>query len=102
MGTNLWDLGCCRNIKTRWLSMLVLAIKLMNEYKPLLVKLHEDATVRRSKHIATKCYSGLTDVQIMVGLACITPMLCTTNNLMKAAQKNDIFVCDYLAAVKTL
>jgi hypothetical protein len=38
----------------------------------------------------------------VVGLACIMPMLRATNSLMKAAQKNDIFMCDYLAAVKTL
>lgn len=61
--------------------MLALAIKLMNKYKPLLVKLHKDATVWRSKEIATKCYSGLTDVQIMVGVACIMPMLRATNSL---------------------
>jgi hypothetical protein len=92
----------CRNIKTRWLSILVPAVRLMNEYKPLLAKLHVDATVRKPKNIARKCYSGLTDVQIVVGLACILPMLWATSSLMKAAQRNDVFISDYLAAVKTL
>jgi hypothetical protein len=92
----------CRNIKIRWLSMLAPAVRLMNEYKPLLAKLHVDATARKSKNIARKCYSGLTDVQIVVGLACILPMLRAASSLMKAAQRNDVFISHYLAAVKTL
>jgi hypothetical protein len=82
--------------------MLAPRVRLMNEYRPLLVKLHQDATVKKPKKIATKAYSGLTDVQIVVGLGCLLPMLKATNALMKAAQHNEVFVCDYLAGVKTL
>ena len=49
-----------------------------------------------------KAYNGLTNVQIIVGLACILLMLKATNTLMKAAQNNEVFVYDYLARVKTL
>jgi hypothetical protein len=58
--------------------------------------------VKKPKKIATKAYNGLTDVQIIVGLACILPMLKATNTLMKAAQNNEVFVCDFLVEVKTL
>jgi hypothetical protein len=82
--------------------MLAPSMQLMNKYRPLLVKLHQDAIVKKPKKIATKAYSGLTDVKIVVGLACLLPMLKVTNALMKAAQHNEVFVCDYLVRVKTL
>jgi hypothetical protein len=82
--------------------MLAPVVRLMNEYKPLKAKLHVDATALKSKNIARKCYNGLTDIQIVVGLACILPMLWAASSLMKAAQCNDVFIFDYLAAVKTL
>jgi hypothetical protein len=82
--------------------MLAPAVRLMNEYKLLLLKLHEDATVRKPKKIAVKCYNGLTDVQIILGLSYIIPMLRLANQLMKYGQRNDVFVCDYLASVKCL
>ena len=38
----MWDVFmACGNINTCWLSMLAPAMRLMNEYKPLLTKLHE-------------------------------------------------------------
>jgi hypothetical protein len=80
--------------------MLKPAIRIMNEYKPLLVKLKEDASVKNPTKLSLKYFSGLTDVQIIVGLTCLMPMLRMANGLMKATQKNDVFVCDYLAAIK--
>jgi hypothetical protein len=50
--------------------------------------------VKQPKKIAMKAYNGLIDVQIVVGLAYILPMLKATNALMKAAQNNEVFVCD--------
>jgi hypothetical protein len=82
--------------------MLAPATRLMNEYKPVLAKLHQDATLKKPKKIAEKCYSGLQDVQIVLGLACLMPMLRGANTLMKYAQQIDVFVCDYLGAVKQL
>jgi hypothetical protein len=74
----------------------------MNECKPLLMKMHLDANVRKSKELAVKCFNGLRDVQIIVGLASMMPMLQLANKLMKYSQGNEVFVCDYLAAVKQL
>jgi hypothetical protein len=91
-----------RNIKTRWISMLVPTVRVMNEYRTLLVKFHQDSNMRKLKKIAVKCFTNLVDVQIVIGLAYIMPMLRLTQSLMKYAQRNDVFVCDFLAGVKTL
>jgi hypothetical protein len=55
----------------------------MNKSKPLLLKLHVDAKVNKPKGIAVKCYNNLIDVQIILGLSCIIPMLRMANQLMK-------------------
>jgi hypothetical protein len=80
--------------------MLVPAICLMNEFKPLLVKLKQDTNIKKPKNLAVKCFSGLTDVQTIVGLASLMPMFRLANKLMKHRQRNKVFVCDYLAAIK--
>jgi hypothetical protein len=72
-----------RNIKTRWLSMLAPAVRIMNEYRPLLVKMSKDAGVKKPTALATKCFQHLTDIQVLLGLAAILPMLRLANKLMK-------------------
>jgi hypothetical protein len=91
-----------RNIKTCWISMLAPVVRVMNEYRTLLVKFQQDSSVRKPKKIAEKCFTNLVDVQTIIGLACIMPMLRLTQSLMKYAQRNDVFVCDFLAGVKRL
>jgi hypothetical protein len=59
--------------------MLAPAVRVMEEYKPLLVKLKTHATMRKPKKLAVTCYSELCDVQIIVSLACIMPMLTKAN-----------------------
>jgi hypothetical protein len=90
------------NIKTRWMSILAPVVRVMNEFKPLLVKMNENATVRKPKALAVKCWLHLTDVKVVVGMACLMPMLHLANKLMKLAQCNDVYVCDYLTVVKKL
>jgi hypothetical protein len=86
-----------KNIKTQWISMLSLAIRVMNKYKTLLVKISQDVETMAT---AKTCFSDFTDIRIVLGLACIMPMLCTVHSLMQYAQKNDVFICDFLAAIK--
>jgi hypothetical protein len=90
-----------RNIKTRWLSVLAPTVRVMTEFKPLLVKIHQDATTKKPKKISTTCDSHLTDFKIIVGLTCLLPMLCVTNKVMKFAQATDVYVCDFLVAIKS-
>jgi hypothetical protein len=63
-----------RNIKTRWISMLSPAIRAMNEYRTLLVKMLEDSKLKKEKvqaKNATICLNHLTDIQIVLGLTSI-------------------------------
>jgi hypothetical protein len=72
--------------------MLVHAAQLMNKYKPLMLKLQEDAIVRKPKRIVVKCCNGLTNVQIILDLSCIIPMLRLAKQLMKHGQTNNLCV----------
>jgi hypothetical protein len=94
-----------RNIKTRWISMLSPAIRAMNEYKTLLVKILGDSKLKKEKmqaKNATICLNHLTDIQIVLGLTSLLPMLRLSQSLIKFAQKQDAFVCDFLAAVQVI
>jgi hypothetical protein len=42
--------------------MLKPTVRIMNEYKPLLVKLKEDASVKNPTKLSLKCFNGLTNV----------------------------------------
>jgi hypothetical protein len=46
-----------RNIKTCWISMLARIVRVMNEYRTLLVKFQQDSSVRKPKKIAVKCFT---------------------------------------------
>ena len=61
------------------LNMLASTMSVMEEYKPLLVNLKIDATMKKPKKLAVTCYSELRDVQIIVSLACIMSMLTKAN-----------------------
>jgi hypothetical protein len=74
-----------KNIKTRWISMLALDVRVINEYKKLFVKFQQDSSLRKPKKIAMKCFTYLVDVQTVLRLACIMPMLRLTQSLMKYA-----------------
>jgi hypothetical protein len=43
---------------------------------------------------------NLCDVGTILGLPCVLPMLESINALMKFVQTKDVFVCDYIAAIK--
>jgi hypothetical protein len=86
-----------RQVKTRWLSMISPAIRVMNEYKTLVVKMMEDQDDMES---AKTSFHHLIDVQIVVSLPCLVPMFKCLHSLMQLGQKRDIFIYDYLSALK--
>ena len=86
-----------RQVKTRWLSMMSPAIRVMNEYRTLVVKMMEDQQDVESAKIS---FQHLIDVQIVISLSCLIPMLKCLHTLMQLGQKRDIFICDYLTALK--
>jgi hypothetical protein len=64
--------------------------------------MHEDATKKKPLKLVVTYNNHLTDIKIVVGMACLMPMLRGANKLMKLAQANDAYVCEYLIAVKKL
>jgi hypothetical protein len=40
------------------------------------------------------------DVKLLISPFCMLPMLETIHGVIKFAQKGDIFVCDYVVAIK--
>ncbi len=77
--------------------MLNLAIHVMNEYHVLLVKMQQGSSIVQ---VAMTNLEHLVDIQIMLGLSCLLPFLRSIHSLMKFAQKCNVFVCDYLVAMK--
>jgi hypothetical protein len=81
----------------------------MEEYKTLLVKMCDDAAVkepeltakqRAAKDVARHNYSLLCDLGTLLSLSCFMPLLECVDSLMRFAQSNHVFVCDYLAVVR--
>jgi hypothetical protein len=93
-----------RNVKTCWLSMLSPLKRVMSEYQTLVHKMHEDSMDSTTTHISRESakanYDLLVDISIPIALACFLPLLETVHCLVKFSQERDIFICDYLAAVK--
>jgi hypothetical protein len=78
-----------RDIKTRWILMLAPAVCIMNEYRTLLVKMLQDSKLKNAKgdvKNATAYLGHLTDIQIVLRLAALMPMLKLSRILIKFAQ----------------
>ena len=50
--------------------------------------------------LSNTSFQHLIDVQIVISLACLMPMLKCLHSLMQFFQKQDVFICDLLAAIK--
>lgn len=86
-----------KQVKTRWISMLKPAKRILTQYPVLLYKMHLDAPTLKT---AQTNLEFLLDVQTLLGLACLMPMLEEMNRLIKFAQSRNIFVCDFVAALR--
>ena len=76
---------------------------IINEYQIVLVKMQHNTPLKNTKAYAKNaktCLNHLIDIWIMLGLVCITPMLQLSNTLIKFAQSNDVFSCNFLTIVK--
>jgi hypothetical protein len=93
-----------RDVKTRWLSMVSPLKRVMSEYRTLIQKMQEDSkdatTPHASREVAKTNFSLLVDVSVPIALTCFLPLLETVHYLVKFSQQRDIFICDYLGAVK--
>jgi len=85
------------NVKTRWISMLSPTKRVMVEYKTLLMKITLDNPTNQQ---AMLNYEHLCDIHILLGLACILPLLESVHALIKFAQSKDVFECDLVVPIK--
>jgi hypothetical protein len=85
-----------KNVKTRWLLMLEPTKRVMSEYRTL-VKMALEYTNNSSAKVN---FELLCDIEVLYSLAILLPMLEKVDSLMKLAQARDVFVVDYVAAIK--
>jgi hypothetical protein len=72
--------------------------KMMAMYMPLLAKMAKD---NPSIMFAKVNFKFFCDVNLLIFLCCLLPMLEIIHALIKFAQKRDLLVCDYVVAIKT-
>jgi hypothetical protein len=71
--------------------------KMMAQYKTLLVKMALDNTTNQQAKLN---YEKLCDLQVLLGLSYILPLLESIDALVKFAQMKDVSVCDLVATIK--
>jgi hypothetical protein len=69
------------------------------EYKFIAMKMFEDLPIN---HVVATNYELLCDVEIVMGLTCVLPMLEEVQNLNKLAQNIDCFICDFVVVMKLI
>jgi hypothetical protein len=88
------------NIKTRWISMLSPLKRVLSEYRVLLIKMYSDMQTKPTVKGAETNFHRLADVQTMLSLAAILPLLQSVKNLVLFAQSPSVYVCDFTRALK--
>jgi len=70
----------------------------MTEYKRLLAKMGVDMAAASQKGYSAIAsnFDYLSDVEVLLSLACFIPLLNIVHYLMKLSQSKDIFICDFL------
>jgi hypothetical protein len=86
-----------RNVKTRWISMLSLAKRMMAKYRTLLVKMALDNPTNQQTKLN---YENLFDFQVLFRHVCILPLLEFVHAFIKFAQMRDVYVCDLVVVIK--
>jgi hypothetical protein len=77
--------------------MLALFKQMLGEYKTLVVKMIDDVVSSATIHTN---YELLCGVKIVMGLRCVLLMLEVMQSLSKVARNKEIFICDFVLAVR--
>jgi hypothetical protein len=92
-----------RNIETRWISMRSPAKRIMSEYTTLMMKMGVDMTPvpgQSSSTVAGDNFDFLVDIELLLSLACFISLLDVVHYLIRLSQARDIFICDFMQAIK--
>jgi hypothetical protein len=65
-------LNFLKNIKMKWISILASSKQIVKEYKTSMVKMNDDVV---SNEVINNNYELLYDVETIMGLTCVLPML---------------------------
>jgi hypothetical protein len=80
---NMKDNKILQNVKTYWISMFFPSKKTYYEYWPFIMKMHVGSP---KSDIASKNLSALCDMELILGLPCLLPLLECVHKLIKIAQ----------------
>ena len=92
-----------RNIETHWISMMSPTKRIVSEYMSLMVKMGLTWLVLldRSQMLGLGTIVDLlVDMKVLLSLACFIPLLDVVYYLIKLFQACDIFICDFMQAIK--
>jgi hypothetical protein len=70
----------------------------LGKYKQFVVKMHIDAPKNK---LVRENLDLLCDLELVFSLSCILPMLEVVHTLIKYAQKQDVFICEFIDGVKS-
>jgi hypothetical protein len=84
--TKGWKINC--NVMKKWISMFTFVKRVLQVYKPLVVKVVDDNAKNAKNN-----YELLCDCDTILGLTCVLPMMEVVQTLSKMAKGMDIFVC---------
>jgi hypothetical protein len=86
-----------KHVRTRWLSLLLPAQRVISEYRTLVMKMELDnAKETNSKALL----ASLTDVETLLGLACLVPLMEVVDCMMQFVQSRDVYICDFVGALR--
>jgi hypothetical protein len=77
--------------------MFVPTKQMMKEYHTLLLKMGLDAPIEVKVNVNS---THLVDVEVLLGLLCVFPLLEIVHNLVKFNQMRDTFSCDFIVTIK--
>jgi len=83
--------------------MKSLVLRVMNKYKTLMVKMGLDISLsigQKSNIGVAGNFDFLVDVEVLLSLACFIPIFHAVHCLIKLTQAHDIFICDFMQAIK--
>lgn len=92
-----------RNVETRWISMWSPVARILSEYHTLLVKMGADmSSGPGSKTVpgSAENFDLLSDIELLLSLACFIPLVNAVHALIKLSQARDIFIGDFMQALK--